>query len=51
MYLKAFWTHLQDRIINPWNVYKYVAPGVLDLCVPSHFFFPIFILQIGWKFA
>ena len=37
------WTHLQDKIINWWNVNGHEARGVVDLCVPSCFLFPGFV--------
>lgn len=43
MHLKAFRTHLQDRIINPWKVYKYAAPGMWGFCALA----PTFVLQTG----
>lgn len=42
-HLKTFWTRLQDRIINAWNVYRYVAPGMFNVCMPSHILFPTFM--------
>lgn len=43
MHLKAFRTHLQDGIINPWKVYKYAAPGMWGFCALAS----IFMLQTG----
>lgn len=45
MHLKAFRTHLQDGIINPWKVYKNAAPGMWGFCALA----PTFVLQTGEK--